>query len=91
MLDYETNSPMSSEFSLGAYLRGSAAPVVPAPPASSVERPSPAPPAGSAGRFHVAVRNASGVKLELDGHALPPLGAPGQVVRDATVPREAQP
>ena len=45
----------------------------------------------SAGRFHITVGNAGGVALELDGHALPALGAPGQVVRDATVPGEPQP
>ena len=45
----------------------------------------------SPGRFHVTVGNAGGVELELDGRALPALGAPGQVVRDATVPGEAQP
>lgn len=31
------------------------------------------------------------VELELDGRALPALGAPGQVVRDATVPGETRP
>ena len=45
----------------------------------------------SAGRFHVTLGNAGGVELELDGRALPALGARGQVVRDATVPGEAQP
>jgi hypothetical protein len=45
----------------------------------------------SAGRFPITVGNAGGVELALDGHALPALGAPGQVVRDATVPGEAQP
>jgi hypothetical protein len=45
----------------------------------------------SPGRFHVTVGNAGGVELELDGRALPALGAPGQVVRDATVPGETQP
>jgi cytoskeleton protein RodZ len=118
----------------------SAAPVVPAPPATSAGPPSPVPSAGrrvpasaapapvervllmratdttwvrvqpdgaqpteetlapgtvrewrSAGRFHITVGNAGGVELALDGHALPALGAPGQVVRDATVPGEAQP
>jgi hypothetical protein len=45
----------------------------------------------SAGRFHITVGNAGGVELELDGRALPSLGAPGQVVRDATLPVEARP
>jgi len=45
----------------------------------------------SAGRFRITVGNAGGVELALDGHALAALGAPGQVVRDATVPGEAQP
>jgi hypothetical protein len=45
----------------------------------------------SPGRFHVTVGNAGGVELELDGRALPALGAPGQVVRDAIVPGETQP
>jgi hypothetical protein len=45
----------------------------------------------SAGRFHVTLGNAGGVELQLDGQALPALGARGQVVRDATVPSESQP
>jgi cytoskeleton protein RodZ len=45
----------------------------------------------SAGRFHITVGNAGGVELALDGHALPALEAPGQVVGDATVPGEARP
>jgi cytoskeleton protein RodZ len=45
----------------------------------------------SPGRFHVTLGNAGGVELELDGRVLPALGAPGQVVRDATVPGETQP
>jgi hypothetical protein len=45
----------------------------------------------SPGRFHVTLGTAGGVQLELDGRALPAMGAPGQVVRDATVPGEAQP
>ena len=45
----------------------------------------------SPGRFHITVGNAGGVELELDGRALPALGAPGQVVRDATVPGEPEP
>jgi hypothetical protein len=45
----------------------------------------------SAGRFHITVGNAGGVALALDGHALPGLEVPGQVVRDATVSGEAQP
>jgi cytoskeleton protein RodZ len=45
----------------------------------------------SAGRFRVNLGNAGGVELELDGRALPALGAPGQVVRDATVPGETKP
>jgi cytoskeleton protein RodZ len=45
----------------------------------------------SPGRFHVTLGNAGGVELELDGRALPALGARGQVVRDATVPGETQP
>ena len=45
----------------------------------------------SPGRFHVTLGNAGGVELELDGRALPVLGARGQVVRDATVPGETQP
>jgi cytoskeleton protein RodZ len=45
----------------------------------------------SAGRFHLTLGNAGGVELELDGRALPALGASGQVVKDVTVPSEAQP
>ena len=45
----------------------------------------------SPGRFHVTLGNAGGVELELDGRALPVLGARGQVVRDVTVPGETQP
>jgi cytoskeleton protein RodZ len=45
----------------------------------------------SAGRFHVTLGNAGGVELELDGRRLPALGAPGEVVRDATVPGEPRP
>ena len=45
----------------------------------------------SPGRFHVTLGNAGGVELELDGRALPALGARGQVVRDVTVPGETQP
>ena len=45
----------------------------------------------SAGRFHVTIGNAGGVELELDGHALPTLGRPGQVVRDATIPGAPRP
>ena len=45
----------------------------------------------SPGRFHVTLGNAGGVELELDGQALPALGAPGQVVRDAVVPGEPAP
>lgn len=45
----------------------------------------------SAGRFRVTLGNAGGVELELDGRALPALGSAGQVVKDATIPREFQP
>ena len=45
----------------------------------------------SAGRFRVTLGNAGGVELELDGRALPSLGSAGQVVKDATIPRELQP
>jgi cytoskeleton protein RodZ len=45
----------------------------------------------SAGRFRVTLGNAGGVELELDGRALPALGSTGQVVKDATIPREFQP
>jgi cytoskeletal protein RodZ len=45
----------------------------------------------STGRFRVTLGNAGGVQLELDGRALPALGAPGQVVRDVTVPGEPPP
>jgi cytoskeleton protein RodZ len=45
----------------------------------------------SAGRFHVTLGNAGGVELQLDGQALPALGARGQVIRDATVPGEPRP
>lgn len=45
----------------------------------------------SPGRFHVTLGNAGGVELELDGRALPALGSPGQVVRDAIVPGEPAP
>jgi cytoskeleton protein RodZ len=45
----------------------------------------------SAGRFTVTVGNAGGLTLELDGVALPPLGAQGQVVRDVRLPREPTP
>jgi cytoskeleton protein RodZ len=45
----------------------------------------------SGGRFRVTLGNAGGVELELDGRALPALGSAGQVVRDATIPREFQP
>jgi hypothetical protein len=45
----------------------------------------------SAGRFHLTLGNAGGVELELDGRTLPALGASGQVVKDVTVPSEAQP
>lgn len=42
----------------------------------------------TAGRFHVTLGNAGGVRLELDGQALPRLGKSGEVVRDVTVPSE---
>ena len=45
----------------------------------------------SAGRFRVTLGNAGGVELELDGRAQPTLGSAGQVVKDATIPRELQP
>jgi cytoskeleton protein RodZ len=45
----------------------------------------------TAGRFTVTVGNAGGLTLELDGVALPPLGAHGQVVRDVRLPREPTP
>jgi cytoskeletal protein RodZ len=45
----------------------------------------------SPGRFTVTVGNAGGLTFELDGVALPPLGAPGQVVRDVRLPREPAP
>jgi cytoskeleton protein RodZ len=37
--------------------------------------------------FHVIVGNAGGVTLSLDGTPLPPLGRPGEVVRDLILPR----
>jgi hypothetical protein len=40
----------------------------------------------SAGRFLVSLGNAAGVEIEIDGHALPALGARGQVVRDVVIP-----
>ncbi len=45
----------------------------------------------SPGRFTVTVGNAGGLSLELDGVALPPLGARGQVVWDLMLPREPGP
>jgi cytoskeleton protein RodZ len=45
----------------------------------------------SANRFTVTVGNAGGLTLELDGVALPPLGAQGQVVRDVRLPRDPTP
>jgi cytoskeleton protein RodZ len=42
----------------------------------------------TAGRFHVTLGNAGGVRLELDGQKLPRLGKPGEVVRDVTLPSE---
>ena len=45
----------------------------------------------STARFHITVGNAGGVELELDGQPLPALGAPGQIVRDASVPGEPRP
>ncbi|HSE94619.1 MAG TPA: RodZ domain-containing protein [Methylomirabilota bacterium] len=41
----------------------------------------------SPGRFTITVGNAGGVRLELDGRALPSLGRPGEVVRDLVLPR----
>jgi hypothetical protein len=45
----------------------------------------------SAGRFRVTIGNAGGVELEVDGRALPAPGSAGQVVKDMTIPGEAQP
>jgi hypothetical protein len=45
----------------------------------------------SAGRFHVTLGDAGAVELELDGQPLPALGERGRVVRNVTVPGEAQP
>jgi cytoskeleton protein RodZ len=45
----------------------------------------------SVGRFRVTLGNAGGVELELDGPVVPTLGSAGQVVKDATIPRELQP
>lgn len=45
----------------------------------------------SAGRFRVALGNAGGVELELDGRVQLTLESAGQVVKDATIPREVQP
>jgi RodZ C-terminal domain len=44
-----------------------------------------------AGRFHVTLGKTGGVGLELDGQPLPALGERGRVVRNVTVPGEAQP
>jgi cytoskeleton protein RodZ len=73
------------------------APAAPAPPAATTAPPEETLSPGSvrerrsSGRFHVTLGNAGGVELELDGHALPALGARGQVVRDATVAGESGP
>jgi cytoskeleton protein RodZ len=45
----------------------------------------------SAGRFRVTLGNAGGVELELDGRALPALGAAGRVARDVIIPGESEP
>ena len=45
----------------------------------------------SAGHFRVTLGNAGGVRLELDGKALPVLGTRGQVVRDVVLPAKAEP
>jgi len=45
----------------------------------------------STGRFRVTLGNAGGVRLELDGKALPVLGTRGQVVRDVVLPAKAEP
>jgi hypothetical protein len=45
----------------------------------------------STGRFHISLGNAGGVELSPDGHALPALGVPGQVVPDATAPDGPRP
>jgi cytoskeleton protein RodZ len=44
----------------------------------------------SAGHFRVTLGNAGGVRLELDGQALPVLGTRGQVVRDVVLPAKAE-
>lgn len=45
----------------------------------------------TADRFTLTVGNAGGVRLELDGQPLPPLGARGVVVRDVVIPKEGSP
>jgi cytoskeleton protein RodZ len=45
----------------------------------------------SPGRFRVTLGNAGGVELELDGRALPSLGAAGRVARDVLIPAESEP
>jgi hypothetical protein len=45
----------------------------------------------SPGRFRVTLGNAGGVELELDGRALPSLGATGRVARDVLIPAESEP
>jgi cytoskeleton protein RodZ len=37
-------------------------------------------------RFTLTVGNAAGVTLELNGRTLPPLGAPGAVIRELALP-----
>lgn len=41
-------------------------------------------------RFVLSIGNAGGISLELNGQALPPLGARGAVIREIVIPREAE-
>jgi hypothetical protein len=39
-------------------------------------------------RFVITVGNAGGIALELNGRALPPIGAPGAVIRELALPAD---
>ncbi|HKZ07233.1 MAG TPA: DUF4115 domain-containing protein, partial [Methylomirabilota bacterium] len=39
-------------------------------------------------RFILTVGNAGGISLELNGRALPPIGAPGTVIRELVLPAD---
>jgi hypothetical protein len=39
-------------------------------------------------RFVLTVGNAGGISLELNGRAMPPIGAPGTVIRELVLPAD---